>query len=180
MSGLGRSSSCRATASQSSAVRPESPVVHGMCEVRLMRCDRLKWQRQGLRGPRSGPGEIHAGAPARRGLGGAARSRDARVWSKGSPDLPVAISTPARHCPAAVRRWRQVQSWRWLPRKSRLTGLPRRHEHPTALAGCGVGEETTGGEHFGLRGGLFIYWRRQCLGGSRMPNTPSETASGIL
>ena len=26
-----------------------------MCEVRLMRCDRLKWQRLGLRGSCSGP-----------------------------------------------------------------------------------------------------------------------------
>ena len=45
-----------------------------------------------LRGPRSGPGKAHAGAPAWRGLGGAARSRNARAWSEGSPKFSVFIA----------------------------------------------------------------------------------------
>ena len=78
---------CRTAASLSSVVHPDPKAVPGMCEVRPRCCDRLTWQCLALRGPRSGPGVSHAGAPARRGLGGAARSENARASSKGSSDF---------------------------------------------------------------------------------------------
>ena len=48
-----------------------------------------------LRGLRSRPGVSHAGAPAWRGLGGAARSENARALSKGSSDFWA--FEPCRH-----------------------------------------------------------------------------------
>ena len=58
-------------------VREEATEAHRTREVRCT----------GVQRPRSGPGVTHAGAPAWRGLGGAARSKNARVWSEGSPDF---------------------------------------------------------------------------------------------
>ena len=56
-------------------------------EKRPRRLVRAKWNALVFRGPRSGPGVAHAGAPAWRGLGGAARSKVARASSEGSAGL---------------------------------------------------------------------------------------------